>query len=204
MKTRNILIIAVLSSISFTLIGQKTVDNYQTDIDQVSVVVLHLDGLARIRPVSGNQLRIETVLITKGNVWGFKSEKSRPEFEITVIQSSDTLYVSTPGLFSYRSVGINTYSEKIESTIRIPSSVKIIVDQAKEVEIDPGFAFLDIKKARSVDMNDLEKDRIRSLCCISNKWLTVNGKLRGDSYEFEGLGGESYHLNANRIALNIK
>ena len=204
MKTSKILIIAVLSSISFMGIGQKTVDTYQTDIDKVRVVVLHLDGLARITPVSGNQLRIESNLTTKGDVWGFKREKSRPAFETTSILSSDTLFVSTPRLFSHSSVGINTYSEKIESSIKIPGSVKIIINHANEVEIDPGFTSLIIKKAKSVDMNDLARDKIKSLCCVSNKNLTVNGKLRGDSYEFEGVGRESYYLSANSIDLSIK
>jgi hypothetical protein len=204
MKTRNFLIIAALSSISLMSIGQKTTDTYQTDIDQVRVVVLHLDGQARITPVSGNQLWIESNLTTKGDVWGIKREKSRPAFEINGMLSSDTLYVSTPELFNYSSVGINTYSEKIESSIRIPGSVKVIIIHANKVEIEPGFTCLDIKNAKSVDMNDLTRDRIKSLCCVSKKDLTVNGKLRGDSYEFEGLGRESYYLNANDINLNIK
>lgn len=204
MKTVKFPIIAVLCSISIMGLGQNTVHNYQTDIEQVSVVVLNLDGLVRITPVSGKQLRIESTLTTRGDVWGFKREKSRPAFETTGILSSDTLYVSTPGLFSYSSVGINTYSEKIESSISIPGSVKIIINHAHEVEVEPGFTSLDIRNARSVDVNDLAREKIKSLRCVSNKNLTVNGELRGDSYDFEGVGRECYYLSANSIDLNIK
>ena len=204
MKTRKFLIIGALSSICIMSMGQKTVHKFQDDLDRVSVVVLDLDGQVRITPTSGSQIEVVSNLSAKGDVWGLKSEKNRPVFETTGTLSSDTLYVKTPTPFSYTSVGINTYSEKIETSIKIPKSLIIIIPNANEIEIESGFASLNLRSAESVELIDLDKDQIKTLCCICNEDLFVNGKPRGDSFEFQGMGVESYYLKAKRIGLNIK
>lgn len=184
--------------------GQETVHKYQDDLDRVNVVVLNLDGHVRITPTSGSQMQVVSNLSTKGNVWGIKTEKSRPVFETLGTLSSDTLYVTTPMLFSYTSVGINTYSETIETSIKISESVEIIIPGANEIEIESGFASLDIRSAESVEIVDLDKDQIKTLCCTCNTNLLVNGNTRGNSFEIQGIGIESYFLKAKRVALTIK
>jgi hypothetical protein len=204
MKTRKSLIIGVLSSICVLSMGQKTVNKYQADLDGVNVVVLDLDGHAKVTPIAGSQIHAVSTLTTKGKVWGLKSEKTRSNFETTGILSSDTLYVTTPKLFSYTSVGINTYSEKIETSIKIPMSAKIIISNANEIKIESGFASLNLRSAESVELVNLEKDQIHTLSCRSNSDLIINDTPKGSSFEFQGLGMEYYYLKAKRMELNFK
>jgi hypothetical protein len=143
-------------------------------------------------------------LNTKGNVWGLKKPKYRPEFKTTSLISNDTLYVTTPQIFSYSAIGINTYSEQIETTIQVLSSTEIIIRKADNVEFEPSFANLSIQEANSIRCLDINKASVKVLQCDSKYNLVVNGLKKGNSFEYKGIGLSKYFLKANTIKITIR
>ena len=141
---------------------------------------------------------------TKGDVWGLKKPKYRTEFKTTSLVSNDTLYVTTPQIFSYSAIGINTYSEQIETTIQVLSSTEIIIRKANDIEFEANFKNLSIQEANSIRCLDVNKASVKVLHCDSKDNLVVNGLKKGNSFKYEGIGLSKIFLKANTIKIIIK
>lgn len=204
MKSKKNFLFVLLSSISIGIHAQGLTHKFNKELKEVNVVVFNLEGNAIIHPSPENQIRVVSVLNTKGNVWGLKKPKYRPEFKTTYLISNDTLYVTTPQIFSYSAIGINTYSEQIETTIQVLSSTEIIIRKADNVEFEPSFANLSIQEANSIKCLDINKASVKVLQCDSKYNLVVNGLKKGNSFEYEGIGLSKYFLKANTIKITIR
>jgi len=204
MKSKKTFLFALLSLISIGIHAQDFTHKFNKELKGVSVVVLNLDGNATIYPSLENQVRVISALNTKGSVWGFKIPKNRPEFKTTSLVSNDTLYVTTPSIFSYAAVGINTYSEQIETTIQVLSSTEIIIRNANDIEFEDRFTNLTIQEANAIRCLDINKASVKVLQCNSRDNLVVNGLEKGNSFTYEGTGLSNYFLEANTIKITIK
>jgi len=204
MKTSRFIFFGVIISICMMSSAQITEHTFQYDLKSVNVVVLNLDGNVKITPSDDHHIQVVSSLTTSGDVWGLKVQKKRPEFNTSSMLSSDTLYMKTPSLFSYTSVGINTYKEQVETAIQVSENVEIIVQHANDIIMTSGFSNIDIQFANSVILIDLDKSRISSLYCNSSEPLVLNGLARSKSFEFQGIGNEAYSINAIQIELIIQ
>jgi hypothetical protein len=203
--TRTVFCIILL--IFFANIVSKAQDStakFNQELDRVKVVVLDLSGNATLEPLLGNSINILSILSTKGDVWGIKIPDERPKFQIEYNHSGDTLYVKTPSVFTYNSIGFSTYAEHNINVIQISSAVPIIILNGDHLEIQSGFISVEILDADDISFYAKNKSDIKLLNCKSNKNnLKVNGLKKSSSFEFQGVGKGSYLFNAKNINLTF-
>jgi hypothetical protein len=204
MKSKNTFLFVLFISISIGIHAQGFTHKFNKELKAINVIVLNLEGNVTIHPSLEKQIRVITVLNSKGDVWGLKTPKNRPEFKTTYLVSNDTLHVTTPKKFNYSSVGINTYSEQIETEIQVSSSTKIIVRKANEIKFEAGFTNLSIQEANIIQGLNVNKASVKVLQCDSKNKLVVNGLKKGNSFEYEGTGLSKYFLKANTINITLK
>ena len=197
----SILLLTLVNSIVSN--AQDVTTKFNRELDNVKVVVLDLSGNTTLQPMVGNRINILSLLSTEGSVWGLKIPDKRPEFQIQYNQSGDTLYVKTPSVFTYKSIGISTYAEQNSNVIQISSEIPIIISNAGHIEIQSGFLKVEIRDADDIDFSASNKADIKLLNCKSDKNLIVNGNKKATSFEFQGIGSESYLFNAKNIKLSF-
>lgn len=197
-KQSLIIISLLISGIS---LAQNSIDHFKKSIEDINVIVLRLDGYVKIVPLPTDQIISISTLNSQGEVWGISFPDQRPEFKTQSRQSKDTLYIRTPSRFSYSSIGINTYNEKIETILQISSSVQVIIEKSDKIEITAGWSYLNIIEAKSVELNNLNKSNIKSLLCHSEEKMIDDGQIKPNYYTFEGNGSEFYSIKSNYIKL---
>lgn len=196
-----ILLITVVTIVSK---AQDATTKFNKDLGNIRVLVLNLNGNATIEPILGNRISVLSMLSTEGDIWGIKIPDKRPKFEIEYNQSGDTLYVKTPPVFTYNSIGFSTYSEQNNHVIQISSDIPIIISNADHIEIQSGFLHVEILDADEINFYARNKSDIKLLNCKSDKNnLKVNGLKKSSSFEFQGVGAESYVFNAKNINLTF-
>jgi len=169
----------------------------------VHVLVLNLSGKSRIHPAIREELQLSSSLQTYGFIWGWKYPDKRPEFNIAMRVSCDTMYLSTPIVFQPKSIGINTYSESIENNIHIPATIKVLVHRADILIVDSGMQMLEVRKTNHLQI-DIVKDEIKNLACSSASSLIIN-KVKGPGmYEIHSMGISNYDLQAEQIEITFK
>ena len=197
-------VVLMISLVNFVSKAQDSTAKFNQELDNVKVVVLNLSGNATLEPLLGNRINILSILSTEGDVWGTKFPNERPKFQIEYNQSGDTLYVKTPPVFTYKSIGFSTYAEHNTNVIQISSDIPIIISNADHIEIQSGFLHVEILDADDINFYARNKSDIKLLNCKSDKNnLKVNGLKKSSSFEFQGVGAESYVFNAKNINLTF-
>ena len=192
---------------SFANIVSKAQDctaKFKQELGDIKVVVLDLSGDATLEPLLGNRINILSILSTEGDVWGIKIPNNRPKFHTEYNQSGDTLYLKTPPVFTYKTMGFSSYAEHVTNVIQISSEIPIIILNGDHLEIQSGFIRIEILDADDINFYAKNKSDIKFLSCKSNKnILTVNGLKKSSSFEFQGVGKGFYLFNANNINLTF-
>ncbi len=132
---KSILVSVALVASLYSASAQQAKTELTAPLSAINVVVLKLSGNNTIRTISGDNLQISSLLMTRGNVWGWKFPAERPEFKIIREESRDTLFITTPEKYEPKTIGINSYSETIENGVEIPSGKKIVVLNPEKVKV---------------------------------------------------------------------
>jgi hypothetical protein len=194
----------VISLANIVLKAQDCTAKFKQELGDIKVVVLDLSGNATLEPLLVNRINILSILSTEGDVWGIKIPKNRPKFQIEYNQSGDTLYVKTPPVFTYKTMGFSSYAEHITNVIQISSAIPIIILNGDHLEIQSGFTSIEILDADEINFYAKNKSDIKLLSCKSKKNnLKVNGLKKSPSFEFQGVGKGSYLFNAKNINLTF-
>lgn len=189
--------------IGFISNAQVAKTNFSRSLTGINVIVLTLSGNTSVQGSVGDDLRVNSFLQTKGDIWGWKFPEKRPEFKIEPVISRDTLYITTPAVYTPATIGVSTYSEHIENVIQIPTGKKLIVRQAKKLSVEDDFKYLSILNADNLSVV-IHKSKIMRLKCEAFKSVKINSGEVSKTYLLEGTGADYYALKANQIFVNFK
>ncbi len=195
---------AIICVLYFLVNAQENSDKSQKSLKDVNVVVLDLCENTTIKNSQSDEIKIESYLFTKGEIWGLKQSKNRPLFKTEIKQSNDTVFVTPPIVYKPKSIGVNTYEEKIETSVYLPYNKQIIVQKADNLIVESRFPSIEIKNTDELKYYSIQKSEIKILLCEAGKELIVNEKQKVRNYEFHGTGKENYILKAKKIILTIK
>ncbi len=198
---KNVLLTTLILTIS-TFAQNKT--EKVIPADGISVVVISSSEVTNIKRSNKNIVQITSYLFKKGSVWGVKKPAERPSFEAMYRISNDTLFIQTPKRFTPKVIGINTYSEKIESILEIPFSKKILIKKAGQLFFSDTFLNVIVKKSERVSSVDLTKKDIALLKCKASEKLIINGINKSLDFELVNVGKQNIQLNSHEIVINIK
>jgi len=205
MKTKKTNFTLIMFLIFFGSYAQKTNDKIDVPLDSINTIVFsELSGGCSIFKSRSNELCAKSELYTGGGKMGWSFPKERPLFKISSRQSNDTLYVEMPTEFSFKTIGISTYSEHITSVIQIPEYKHIIVQKANKLIIEDEFSQLNIQNTEDLVCHTIHKNSMNSILCNAGKRLTINGLKSNNQYEFQGSGKGNSILKANNLYLTLK
>ncbi len=204
MKTKKLILSAIICVFYFSGYAQEKKDNFTESLKSVKVVVLKLYGNTTIETSRLNEIKVVSNLFIEGSIWGWQYPKERPLFKIEARQSNDTLFLRTPIIFKPSSIGVSTYVENIETSIQIPGDKQIIIQKADNLIIKDEFISIDICNTDELNYEFIKKLKVKMLLCKANEKLIINGKQKGNNYEFQGTGNGNYILKANKITVTIK
>ena len=202
MKQINVTMLAIILAIT-TGFAQKTKTEFSKSARAVKVIVFSLTGNSSIQASANDEVKIKSFLQSKGDVWGWKSPDKRPEFKISDRISGDTLFVTTPQVYSPNTIGINTYSENIDNTIMVPEGKKVYVKHSEKLTLEDEMEYVDVNNTNELNVS-IPKSGVRLLKCNAADDLKINSKENSKSYELNGLGTHTYSLAARQITLNLK
>lgn len=171
--------------------------------ENINVIVLKSNGQTVVKNNNNDNLHISSKRYEKGKVIGVKVHKERTVFDIESRTSSDTLYLTTPKRFSPKVIGITTYSEVIENTIKLPRDKKLVILEANELHFDGIYNNLFIKFAKKIILNDLRKTNIAELRCTATQSIYLNDEKKAKEFELHGYGNYYLTINANKINLTV-
>jgi hypothetical protein len=205
MKTIKTNLTLIMFLIIFGSYAQKTNDKIDIPLNSINTVVLsELSGVCSIFQSKTNELYARSELNTSGGKWGWSFPKERPLFKISSRESNDTLYVEMPYEFSFKTIGISTYSEHITSIIQIPEDKQIIIQKANKLIVEDEFSQLNIQNTEDLICNIIHKNSMNNILCNAGKRLTINGLKSNNQYEFQGSGKGNSSLKAINISLTLK
>ena len=204
MKTKKIILIAIMCVLYFMVNAQEKTDQLTASLKNVNVIVLNLCENTTIKTSQLNEINVMSYLFTKGDTWGWQYPKKRPLFKTESRLSNDTLFVRTPSIFKPKSIGVCTYIETIKTSIQVPENKQIIIQKADNLIIENVFTSIHIYNTNKLNYQFIKKSKVKMLLCEANEKLIVNGKQKGNNYEFQGTGNENYILKANEITVTIK
>lgn len=202
MKQINLTLMAIILGLS-TGFAQKTVTQISKSLTGIHVIVLNLSGNTSVQASATDEIKIKSYLQQKGDVWGWKSPNTRPAFQIMERISNDTIYITTPLIFSPNTIGISTYAENIENTIMIPGGKKIFVVHSDNLLVEDEMEHLNVKNTDDITVI-IRKAEVKLLKCNARATLQINSIEHSKSYELNGLGSHIYNLTANKIKLKLK
>jgi hypothetical protein len=183
--------------------AQKTTTDLSRSLVNAHVVILSLSGNTSIQSTAINEIRIKSFLQPKGDVWGWKFPDKRQDFEIIARTSNDTVYINTPSKYSPATIGVNTYSERIDNIIALPSDKQIIVKQADNLVVEQDIKSMIIETTNVLTIA-IHKTEIKSLKCRAKNSLKINEVTFPLAYQFDGTGNNSISIQANSISITLK
>jgi len=204
MKIKKLILSVIICVLYFSVNAQEKENKFTESLKGVNVVVLNLCENTTIKTSQLDEIKVMSYLFTKGDTWGWQYPKERPLFKPEIKQSNDTLFVRTPTVFKPKSIGVNIYEEKIETSIQVPGDKQIIIKKADNLIIEDEFILVDIYNTNELNYQLIKKSKVKMLLCEANKELIINGKQKGNNYEFQGTGKGKYILKANKITVTIK
>lgn len=195
------IILAAFSIISIN--GKAQVkDSRDISFGDLKAVVINVKDQTCIQGSAKNQVSISSYLFKKGKIRGLKSPSERPEFRIECEIIEDTLYLASPAYYSPLTIGINTYSERIETNIEIPGHIPVIIRNAKNLVFKDSFSNVKVLKADKVIYNNLKTSEISTLKCRAKETLLINNVSRSREFEMEGSGTNQIRIDSREIEIN--
>ena len=205
MKAAKLILVLILTVIFIRSNAQELTYTFVGSLSDVNTIVLNdLSGDCTLFQSTTDELNVKSELYINGETWGWKLPDRRPVFNIYSRQSNDTLYIEMPYKFSFKVIGISTYSEQIKSVLQIPNDKQIIVRKAEKLSIEGEFNYLNIQNTTELYCNTIFKMNMNRISCKATERLTINGIRHNNLYEWEGQGNGNYNLQANHIFLTTK
>jgi len=193
----------ILNLILILLLGQANAqlasNQISEKLDSIKVIVLTLSGDVIINNSDENIISVHSTLTPSGSVIGWTYPKERPLFEIKSRISGDSLYIETPAVWDQKIIGIDLYSELIESTILLPNNKNIIIKRANDVEINTDIKNLKVSHANHLVWNNYNFSAHQLLMCDARDDLIIGGKRRSGEFESYGNGEGIVRINASSI-----
>jgi hypothetical protein len=202
MKQINLTLLTLFIGI-VTGFAQKAKTEFSMSIPCIHVVVLDLTGNTSIQASPKDEIKINSFLQSKGDTWGWKWPDQRPDFKIKERISKDTLYITSPLRYSPKTIGITTYSENIDNIIFVPEGKKIYVIHSDQLMVEDGMGMLDVRNTGELTIS-IRKSTVKQLKCNARMRLNINTIENTKSYELNGLGTQTYNLEADQITINLK
>ena len=193
----------ILSLILILLLGhanaQLASNQISEKLDSINVVVLTLSGDVIIENSNENIISVHSTLTPSGSVIGWTYPKERPPFEIKSRISADSLFIETPAVWDQKIIGIDLYTELIESTILLPENKNVIIKKANDVEINTDIKNLKVSYTNHLVWNNYNFSAHQLLMCDARDDLIIGGKSRNGEFESYGNGEGIVRINASSI-----
>lgn len=171
---------------------------------KIKVLIINSVDELKILNSTGDSLSGTANANSQSTGLGWLFPRERPAFEFNYHCSGDTAYLLTPQAHKPKTIGIIFYSERIETTIKIPNHIEVIVKKAENIKIEGVFQKLDIQAALEIHVANLDKNKIQHISCTASKILQVNGNVKKEIYDLAGNGKIVYKLKAKKIVVTIK
>ncbi len=168
-------------------------------LELINVIVLTLSGDVIIDNSNENIISVHSTLTPSGSVIGWTYPKERPLFEIKSKISGDSLYIETPAVWDQKIIGIDLYTELIESTILLPNNKNVIIKKAKDVEINTGIKNLKVSYTNQLVWNNYNFSAHQLLICDAKDDLIIGGKKMSRDFESYGTGEGIVRIKATSI-----
>lgn len=168
-------------------------------LDAITVIVLELHGNAHLSLNKQNELKMESLLTPKGSVIGWSFDSERPPFEINYQISNDTLFVSSPQKWDQKVVGVDLYTEQVDTKIYFPEHSNVIVKSADKLVIDNSFSRFKVLECRVIEYSGMDTSDFGLMICNASRRLTIGGLKYKLNHEIEGTGTGYYLLKAETI-----
>ena len=195
------IILAAFSIISIN--GKAQVkDSKEISTGSLKAVVIEANDETSIQRSAKDLISISSYLFKKGKIRGLKSPSERPDFRIECAISNDTLYLASPAYYSPVTIGINTYSERIETNIEIPGHIPVIITNSKNLVLKDPLSNVKVLKADKVIYNNLKTSEISTLKCRAKETLLINNITRSREFEMEGRGTNQIRIDSREIEIN--
>ena len=193
----------ILSLILILLLGhanaQLASNQISEKLDSINVVVLTLSGDVIIENSNENIISVHSTLTPSGSVIGWTYPKERPPFEIKSRISADSLFIETPAVWDQKIIGIDLYTELIESTILLPENKNVIIKKANDVEINTDIKNLKVSRTNRLEWNNFNFSAHQLLMCDAKDDLIIGGKSKSRYFESYGNGEGIVRIKASSI-----
>lgn len=171
----------------------------QVSLESIKVIELEVGGATTIIRNDQRNLKVTSSLTPHGTVFGWSFDKERPTFTIEHTMKADTLVLKAPKKWNQKIIGVDLYSEDIETIICLPENMNVIISSADKLIIDNNFQRLKVLRSRSIELNRIDKTHVGLVICNASRKLTIGGLKYKLNHEIEGTGTGYYLLKAETI-----
>lgn len=188
--------------LAFSNLGAQTRSHQITEhLEDVNVIVLNLNGDTEISEAKTDSLIVLSELTVSGSVFGWTSDDTRPKFEIEIKKIADTLFVQIPQVWNQKVIGIDTYTEDINSIIYIPNNKPIVINKANNLKLNVTNSNIRVIEADKVFWDCFHDLSYKYLSCEARYGLNINGIDVDEKYETFGSGEGIILIKSKKIEL---
>lgn len=189
------------------LISIKAMPQKQDDaiimIENQKIIFIETTGKITLNSSNAENVKVNSLLTTKGEIVGYKSPNQRPQFIIKSRFTQDTLFIKIPEKYNPRVIGVNTYQETIESIVSVPDGYTVVINNPEKAnikEVNNDIYVLNSKETFcKVNSNNIE-----TLNCIATNNLLINGIESNKQFKMKGIGKNYIEIESENIILNIQ
>ena len=199
--------IKLLLKLTLILISIKVMsqngDNTVIMIENQKAIFIEASGNLTLNSSNSENIKVNSLLSTQGDIVGYKSPCKRPKFKIKSRYTEDTLYIKIPEKYIPRVIGVSTYRETIESLISVPKGYTVILNNPEKANIEEVNNNIYVFNATETFCK-VNSNEIHTLNCLATKNLLINGIESSRQFKMMGIGKNHIEIESENIILNIK